>query len=289
MKIFVTGATGFIGSHFLRHALASGHEVVATHRGERRARVELPIEPRWLRREMEGLTPADLADCEALVHFASVGVSPQKASWDDMLDGNVVQLVRLLDVARTAGVRRLVLAGSFAEYGRSADDYERIPAGAPLLPTNGYATSKAAGSVAAHGYAVEHALELCYLRIFSAFGDGQFSGNFFPALQSAARAGQDFPMSAGEQVRDYIPVESVADAFLEAVLRDDVRAGVPVVENVASGEPVSMRGFAERWWSAWDAKGRLLIGAVPYRPGEPMRFAAELPQRHRHFRAGQPA
>ena len=58
------------------------------------------------------------------------------------------------------------------------------------------------------GFAVQEHIELCYLRIFSAFGDGQFADNFWPALQLAAESGSDFPMTAGEQVRDYVAVKT---------------------------------------------------------------------------------
>jgi nucleoside-diphosphate-sugar epimerase len=166
----------------------------------------------------------------------------------------------------------VVVSGSFAEYGRSADRYELIPVGAPLEPTSAYAASKAAGFIAASTFAIENQIELCYLRIFSVFGEGQYAGNFWPALREAARAGQDFPMSPGEQIRDYIPVEDVAAALHRSVLRKDVQPGFPLVLNIGTGVPVSMRGFAEKWWSHWGATGKLLVGALPYRQNEPMRF-----------------
>jgi hypothetical protein len=55
-------------------------------------------------------------------------------------------------------------------------------------------------------------------------------------------------------------------------LHVDIQAGNPLVLNVGTGMPVSMRAFAESWWSRWQARGNLLPGAVPYRANEPMRF-----------------
>jgi nucleoside-diphosphate-sugar epimerase len=110
------------------------------------------------------------------------------------------------------------------------------------------------------------------LRIFSSYGEGQFESNFWPALKKAAMAGDDFAMTAGEQIRDYIQVEEVASAFLSAAVRSDIRPGVPLVYNVGSGQPITMRSFAEYWWKTWGAKGILRIGALQYRPNEAMRF-----------------
>ncbi|CAN5737970.1 N/A [soil metagenome] len=275
MKLFVTGGTGFIGSNFLNAASAAGHELVAHRRAGSTPRVPLAQEPQWHETGLDQLSPGDFEGCEAVVHFASVGVSPQVATWDELLRGNVLVQNHLMTQAHSGGVRRFVLAGSFAEYGRSADSHEFIPPTAPLLPTYGYAAAKACGFVSAHAMAVEQSLELAYLRIFSAFGDGQFNANFWPALKAAALSGQDFPMTAGEQVRDYIPVEKVAQAFL-AALASPITPGMPVVANVGSGKPTTMLEFAQHWWLKWQATGQLRPGAVPYRRAEVMRFVPEL-------------
>jgi nucleoside-diphosphate-sugar epimerase len=173
-------------------------------------------------------------------------------------------------------VKRVIIAGTFAEYGRSADRYELIPPHASLEPTYGYAASKAAASVAVQAFAIEQKMELAYLRIFSAFGEGQYEGNFWPALRKAALAGDDFEMTLGEQIRDYMPVEKVAQSFWNAVTSLDITPGFPYVANVGSGEPTSMKEFAEYWWKQWNASGALNYGALPYREGEVMRFVPQV-------------
>jgi nucleoside-diphosphate-sugar epimerase len=272
MKIFVTGSTGFIGSHFLRQALAAGHKVVGSCRTTSLAPANIHGVD-WIVGSLDELLPIHLHGCDVFVHFAAAGVSPQQATRSQLTYWNVEVPLYLLEVASKAGVKRVVLAGSFAEYGRSAELFDLIPPQAPLLPTNHYASSKAACFVSAYGAAIELGLELCYLRIFSAFGDGQFASNFWPALKKAALAGEDFEMTPGEQIRDYIPVEAVAKQFLHAVLRKDVLAGYPYVRNVGTGQPVAMRDFAKKWWCHWEASGTLKIGALPYRSNEIMRFA----------------
>jgi nucleoside-diphosphate-sugar epimerase len=271
MKFFVTGSTGFVGSHFLDAAFKAGHTVRATRRPGRSIQHSSPL-LEWLDVELDQVNASHFENCDALIHFAAVGVSPKQASRRELMHWNVTVPQILLEQAKAAGVFRAVIAGSFAEYGLSADAHDLIPPDAPLLPTNSYASSKAACFVTTHATAIELGLELCYLRIFSAYGERQFDSNFWPALKKAALAGDDFAMTAGEQIRDYIPAEDVASAFLFAAVRSDVRSGVPLVYNVGSGKPVSMRGFAEHWWKKWAAKGTLRVGALPYRPNEVMRF-----------------
>jgi len=273
MNIFITGGTGFIGSHVLRMLAATDHNVTALRRSLSRPCIKIGSEPLWLEKEMDLLETNDFIGIDVIVLLASVGVSPKKASWHDLFYWNVLVMLDTLEKAHSAGVKRFVLAGSFAEYGLSADKYDFIPIDAPLLPTSPYAASKAAGFIAANTYAIEKQIELCYLRIFSAYGDGQYINNFWPSLRAAAVSGDDFLMTAGEQVRDFIPVESVAQAFINAIEDENkVTNKVPFVANVGTGNPVSMLQFSQTCWEQWGATGQIIAGAKPYRPNEPMRY-----------------
>jgi nucleoside-diphosphate-sugar epimerase len=286
MKIFVTGGTGFVGNHFLAAALSAGHEVVALRRPGARSRIPLSAEPRWVEGGLTDDWRNQLAGCEVLVHFAAAGVSPQLANWEELFKINVENSLHIWVQAVEAGVKRLVLCGSCLEYGRSAAYYEFIPAHASSVPTNAYAASKAAATVAATALAIERTVELLVLRPFPTFGEGQYIGNFWPALRQAALAGQDFPMTPGEQVRDFVPVQQVADAFVAALTRADLKPGEPVIENLGTGRPQTLRAFAEHWWRHWNAKGKLLVGALPYRENEVMRYVPQVPPANKH---GEPA
>jgi len=276
MKIFVTGGTGFIGSHFLKRALAAGHEVIALRLPGDRPKILLAAQPEWVDGSLADDWRDKLAGCGALVHIAALGVSPQKADWDQLFAVNVQQSLNLWLHAADAGVKRLVICGSCFEYGKSGERFEFIPVTAPLEPANAYAASKAAATMAALAMAVEKKTELLILRLFHVFGDGEEASRFWPSLRKAALAGEDFPMTAGEQIRDFVPVEMVAETFLAALARTDLLAGEPKVENVGTGKPQTLRAFAEHWWRHWNAKGKLKVGAVPYRPNEVMRYVPEI-------------
>src|SRR5262249_53414268 len=144
MNLFVTGATGFIGSHVVRRALAQGHTVWALRRPGARARVDLAPEPHWVEGSLSAaqLTSA-LERCSVLIHLAAVGVM-EAADWQTCFDVNVRQSLACWQLARRAGVRRFLVCGSCFEYGRSGERYDFIPPDAPLEPTGPYAASKAA-------------------------------------------------------------------------------------------------------------------------------------------------
>lgn len=277
-RIFLTGGTGFLGSHFLRQALLAGHEVFALRRPGSAPKLEPPTQPHWLDGKLTDDWTDLLRESDCLVHFAAAGVSMQEAAWSELFQINVLDSLHLWRAAALAGVRRLIISGSCFEYGSSGSQYDFIPANAPLMPTTAYGASKAAATVAALGLAVEQKLELLVLRPFHLFGEGEGDSRLWPSLRKAAIDGRDFPMTLGEQTRDFIPVESAAVAFLASLDRTDLTAGVPQVENLGSGQAQSLLEFATFWWKHWQASGKLRPGELPYRADEVMRYVARSPR-----------
>ena len=278
MKLVLTGGTGFIGSHFLRAAIAAQHEVIAIRRHGSVPRVALEGPVHWVDAELSAVRFDDLGDLNeaCLVHLAAYGVSPQHCEWDLAFRYNVSDSIKMLKCAIRAGIRRFVVCGSCVEYGNSASRYEFIPPDAPLEPLGAYATSKAAQTVALSGIAREYAIELAILRPFTVYGEGQHPSNFWPSLRRAALSGEDFPMTTGDQIRDFMEVSKVASAFLRAASRTDIRPGHPIIENVGTGHPQTLRAFAETQWKEAGASGKLLSGAVSYRAHEIMRYVPKV-------------
>lgn len=272
MRLFVTGGTGFIGGHFLDAAIDFGHEVIALRRPGASATRRLPGDVQWLEKPWSTLKPSDVRGCGALVHFSSHGVSPVATTYESAFEHNVIEQLRLLSVCADAGIPRAVLCGTCMEYGFEAERHAFIPPSAPLSPVGPYAASKAAGGLAAMSFCRDANLECAYLRVFSAFGEGQNPRAFWPSLRLAAMAGHDYPMTDGTQVRDFVPVSDVAAQFLDVAVRRPLDRGIPEVHNVGSGADTTVLDFARRWWSEWGAKGVLLPGAIPPRPGEPTRY-----------------
>jgi nucleoside-diphosphate-sugar epimerase len=272
MNIFLTGGTGFIGAHVLRQALAAGHCVCALRRPGSKPRIPLEQQPQWLDRAMDEVVSDDLMGCDVLVHLAAHSVSYPHDTLSNCLRWNLMAVLSLFEQARRAGIKRYVVAGSFFEYGQAGYRFHPIPTDAPLEPTNSYAVSKAAASIALRQWAEEHQLSLDILRVFHVFGTGESESRFWPTLRRAALTGADLPMTAGEQIRDFLPVEDVARVFLSQALEPfNPEQGVRI-SNLSSGKPSSLREFAEHWWQEFGARGKLQLGEMPYRAGEVMHY-----------------
>lgn len=276
MKLFVTGGTGFVGSHFIRQALEAGHDVTALRRVGSQPRIPLDKGPRWVDGALDDDCRDLLQGIDVFVHLASHTPNPPYAPLDECLYWNVFAAIKLARQANEVGIRNFLIAGSCFEYGKAAERAEVIDINAPLEPTLSYPTSKAAASIAFEGFARECQVQLKILRIFQVYGEGEQSSRFWPSLRKAALSGADFPMSSGEQIRDFVSVESVASQFLQHLDFNENLLGFPTIHHIGSGEPQTLLQFAKHWWAAWRATGKLIPGAVSYRHNEIMRLVPKI-------------
>ena len=79
-------------------------------------------------------------------------------------------------------------------------------------------------------------------------------------------------MTLGEQIRDFTPVEFVANKFLDYATQQEIVPGEPLIKNIGTGNPQKLIDFAEYHWNNLSAKGKLLPGKIEYRDNEVMRY-----------------
>lgn len=277
MKVFLTGGTGFIGSHVLKQLLGLDIEVIAHRRRESSSpNISIDSSVNWLTKPVSYIEPLDFTDVDVLLHLASHSVQYPFDTLENNIRYNVLEPLEMFEKAFHAGVSKYVVAGSCFEYGLSGERYEYIPTDAPLEPTNDYATSKAMSFLAFRQFALNKGVSLSYQRIFHAFGEGQPENRLWPSIKNAALEGRDLELTPGEQIRDFVPVEDVARKLIEAsILIDDPFPAI-CVENIGSGVPKSITEFAQYWWRYWKAEGKLKIGSIPYRENEIFRYTPKL-------------
>jgi nucleoside-diphosphate-sugar epimerase len=276
MKVFITGGTGFIGSNFINHATDINIEIVAQKRKTSKSRVEVrnPDKVKWITKELDDDLTGKLKGCDALVHFAAHSVLPPYKPLSECLYWNVYSTVKLLEQAESVGVKNIIIAGSCFEYGLTANDFEKIPPNAQLKPNDSYGISKALASEACIGFAKDKNLKLQVLRIFQAYGDGENENRFWPSLKCAALSGEDFPMSSGRQIRDFVHVSKICEEFICALNDETIKYGEPIVKNIGEGIGLSVIDFANIWWEKFNAKGKLIPGMIEMRKGEIERIVA---------------
>ena len=82
-------------------------------------------------------------------------------------------------------------------------------------------------------------------------------------------------MAKGEQVRDFVAVQDVAQQLMQAAQTPGT-PGSATFHHIGTGTAQTLRQFAETWWQSWDATGTIHFGAKPYRDDEVMRYVPDM-------------
>ena len=234
MRVVVTGAAGFIGSHLSERLLATGHEVVGIDSFAdyyERPRKEQNLEPSRSHDRFHfnqaDLVDADLAPlldgADAVYHLAGQpGVRP---SWGNLFDryvrDNVIATQRLLEALKNAPIRRFVFAGSSSVYG----DAERFPTKETALPrpVSPYGVTKLAAEHLTHLYTRNFGIPGVSVRYFTVYGPRQRPDMAFSRFMQAMTAGEDIEVFGdGEQTREFTYVSDAVDGTIKASTADVV-------------------------------------------------------------------
>jgi len=205
------------------------------------------------------------AQPDVVFHLAASGVTNPSIGAPEALKINTAGTVHLLDALRTHRPQRIVLVGTCHEYG-ARESVEGLD------PINFYAASKIAAWAFARAYWRAHQLPVVTVRLFQVYGPGQPAHALIPAAIRAAQTGQDFPMTPGDQERDFIAVADVVEGMLAAAVARGIE-GASI--DLGTGTAHRIRSVVEMIWRLTNAQGHILLGALPYRPSVAMHLVAD--------------
>ncbi len=225
MRVLVTGGAGFIGSHFVRRLLASGHEPVVldklTYAGNPANLDGLDVK----------LVVGDIADpeavaaagagCEAAVNFAAeTHVDRSILGAREFALTNVVGAQTMLEWARRTDARLVHVStdevyGDLEQGGRSREDD-------PLRPSSPYSATKAAGDLLVPAYVRTYGVNASVTRGANTYGARQHPEKLIPLFVTNALDGVPLPVYGdGQQVREWLHAGDHA-AAIELVLNKGV-------------------------------------------------------------------
>lgn len=270
MKVLVTGATGFIGNHVVNELVKRGYNVIATSASKEKA-----AKSEWF--DKVTYIPFDLGsfdnginyhtffgESNIMIHLAWEGLPNYKSSFHEEI--NLPRHCFFLTNLVENGLTDLTVTGTCFEYGMQEGGLKEDDL---VKPTNPYGIAKDKLRRRLEELARQKPLSLKWVRLFYMFGKGQNPNSLLSQLNKALDNHEaSFNMSGGKQLRDFLPVEKVAEYIVGIALQKKVNG----VINCCSGEPITVKQFVENYL---EKKGRhisLNLGHYPYPDYEPMYF-----------------
>jgi UDP-glucuronate 4-epimerase len=288
MRVLVTGAAGFIGSHLSERLCARGDEVVGVDNFD-------PFYPQAIKeqnlaqlRSIAAFTfvEGDIRDAAALagafgkgrpdvvVHLAALaGVRPSLAEPARYADVNLVGTQRVVDAARAAGVPRFVFASSSSVYGLDSQPpfKESDPCLQPLSP---YASTKRSGELLLFAAHHLYGLDVSCLRFFTVYGPRQRPDLAIHKFGRSIAAGQPIPLFGdGSSSRDYTFIDDIVDGVVAAI-DEAVNAPGYRVYNLGGSRTTTLLGLVELLGQALGKQP--IVEWQPEQPGDMKRTLADL-------------
>lgn len=247
MKILVTGADGFIGSHLTEALVRAGHEVRAfvlynsfnswgwlDHCG---ADVKRSFEvfagdirdPNGVREAMRG--------SDTVLHLAALIAIPYSYhSPDTYVDTNVKGTLNILQAARAEGVRRVVHTSTSEVYGTAR--FVPITEEHPLLGQSPYSATKIAADQLAYSFYASFEQPVVIVRPFNTYGPRQSARAVIPTIiTQIANGKRQIRLGATSPTRDFNYVHDTVSGFIAAATAD---AGLGQVVNFGSNYEISV-------------------------------------------------
>ncbi|MGN6491678.1 MAG: NAD-dependent epimerase/dehydratase family protein [Agriterribacter sp.] len=273
-KVLVTGATGFIGNYVVQRLLKEGHTVIASS-----SQKTIAENKNWfLNVVYRPLNFQSLDDTvnyynffekpDLIIHLAWEGLPNYKS--DFHITENLPKHRLFLNNLIRNGLPDITVTGTCFEYGmREGCLREDMPA----APANPYAQAKNELRKFLESLQTTYSFHFKWLRLFYMYGEGQNPKSLLSQLETAvARGDSVFNMSGGEQTRDFLPVETMADYIVQVATQTKVTG----IINGCSGIPVTVKKLVKNYLEKHEKHVTLNLGYYPYPDYEPMHFWGDI-------------
>lgn len=250
MKILITGVTSFIGRALARRLISEGTETFGVVRPDSKNKDGLP--------EMLNVIECDLSDShklstllpdtiDACIHLGWDGIGRCGRMDHAVQSVNIANTLSLIPVLKELGCRRLIFAGSQAEYGIVT---KKITEETVCNPVSEYGKAKLAVLDKAFKLCNENEITYIHARIFSVYGAGDHATSLVDSCIRAFMEGKHIDLGPCEQTWNYLYVDDCAKALSDLAtcvyMTEDGEDTSEAIVNIASAESMQLRDYVER-------------------------------------------
>lgn len=267
-RVLVTGATGCIGRHALPELVAHGWEVHAVSSRGVAENADIVwheadlLDPQQVRRVTERARPSHLLHLAWYIAPGRWASAPENFAW-------VQASLELLRAFQREGGTRVVTAGSCLEYDWNYGYCSETRT--PCAPQTAYGVCKHALQMLTSAFTAGTDLTSAWGRVFFLYGPYEHPERLVASVVRSLLSGEPARCSHGNQIRDYLFAQDVADAFV-ALLDSNLTGPV----NIASGQAISLREMVLRVGALLDRTNLIQFGAIPAAPTDTPLVVADI-------------
>ncbi|TXD82769.1 NAD-dependent epimerase/dehydratase family protein [Subsaximicrobium wynnwilliamsii] len=282
MKILVTGAVGFIGSHAAERLHSLGHEVIGLDNFNDYYSLDLKnlnakaLTQKGIAIIKKDLRDADLAaflpkDMDYIFHFAAQPGISQSSTFEDYFSNNILATKNLIDYAEgCAHLKLFVNIGTSSIYGLEAT----FPEDVASKPASHYGVTKLAAEQLVLQKSREALFHACSLRLYSVIGPRERPEKMYTKLIACALNGEAFPLFEGsdKHLRSFTYVDDIVDGIV-SVIGKETKVNGEIINLGTEVEHTTKQGI--------EAVERILnkkikLNVIPKRPGDQWRTKANI-------------
>ncbi len=259
-KIFVTGASGFVGSHLVERLLECGAKVSVL------VNPDEPMENIQSKKDkLDGVFIQDIKNGDAVAkilsdslpdvvyHLAAICSVPYSKEYPVKTFGvNFNGTLNILESVRKNGKGRVVYISSAEIYDISSSPIDEDYG---VFPDSPYAASKAAADYLAISYYKTYGTRVSILRPFNVYGPGNRKNVIFKFIRAALR-NEDIIVEGGDQIRDF----TYLDDFIEVLLLAGENMVDGEIFNIGSGESITIKELADKIVDMVRSQSKIIIG-----------------------------
>lgn len=273
-RIVITGPTGAIGIALIQECIKREIEVYALCRPESFRVKRIPqdrhvhIVPCSLEM-MEKLDTTDIPKCDVFYHFGWAATIGEGRNDMSLQTDNIRYALDAVELADRIGCETFVGAGSQAEYGRVEG---RLTGQTPTFPENGYGIAKLCAGQMTRVECQKRGIRHIWTRILSVYGPGDGEMTMISSTIKKLLAGEEPPLTAGEQQWDYLYSKDAARAML--AVGEKGKNGK--IYCIGSGKARPLKEYIIQLRDEIDPELPLGFGKIPYGAKQVMYLCADI-------------
>ena len=255
MKIFLTGASGFIGKNFSKLAIKNGCFIYAPTRKNRKNKTK---NLKWLRGDFDLNWKKELSDSEILVHLAASDLRATDSK--EIYETNIFRSIKLLKNAIKYKCKKWLIISTSSEYGLvKKNKCIKFSKKTNRIPEDDYGLSKAIFTDSCINLAKKFNCKTRIMRIFPVYGPGENKKRLYPSLLRAAKKGDDFFIKNPFEARDFTNVKFVSKILFAAMNFNKKKFKSYQIWHVSENKPNLIKSFAKKYWKIYNSKSKLIL------------------------------